>query len=164
MSAEKDHIEIVSFHPRHLEVAVLTPEEAANLKRLPDALKRYEGLAKHSVEALTLMVEGRIIASCGVVRVHEGCLELWLVATAFLKEHKVLFCKTMRYFIETLVRAMNPHRIQAFSLADELHEDFMIHLGFGCEGTLRQYDDLKRDYKMWSMLFPTVVAPQEGAT
>lgn len=44
------------------------------------------------------------------------------------------------------------HRLQTSSVDDARHTNFMEHLGFECEGTMRQFTPLKRDYKMWARI------------
>ncbi len=61
--------------------------------------------------------------------------------------------KNIRWFLEQIASIIKVHRVQTTSLADALHDRFMESLGFECEGVLRQFTDLKEDYKAWARLF-----------
>lgn len=147
------NVELVTFHPRHLEVAQLRPLEAETLKRLPEAFDRIEELAKKSIEAVTLMADGRILLCCGVMRMYAGVAELWLMPTIYVPENPVLVGKACREFVEVVAKGLSAHRLQALAVADELHDRFMEFLGFETEGTFKKFDDQKRDYRMWARFF-----------
>lgn len=149
-------LDIVAFHPRHLEVAVVREYEEAFLKRLEGAYDKIEALAKRSVEAVTLLHDGRIITCCGFLMLMPGVCELWQIPSIYAQQSPLLFSKAMKLFVEIIAQNFNVRRMQTTAPADELHDRWLEFLGFECDGILRHYSGENQHHKMWSRLWELI--------
>lgn len=147
------HVEIIQFHPKHLEVAMVRDLEQQTVMRIGDAYARFEALAERSKQAVTVMHDGRILACCGFFEAWKGVCEVWLVPTIYVPKYPILFARTMKGYVESIAKTFDYHRVQTIAAADELHDRWMGWLGFECEGVLRQYTEQKQDYKLHARLF-----------
>lgn len=150
---DKD-IEMIQFHPAHVEVAELTEHEAKNFGRVPGSFQKLIELNQKSIQAVTLIEDGRILMMLGAILLWKGNAEFWLIPTRYAQECPLLFCKSVRKLMDSMAQAAQLHRIQALAIDDESHNNFMEFLGFQKEGTLKQYSDLKEDFVQWARLFP----------
>lgn len=149
-----DNLELLQFHPAHVEVAELTDHEAKNFARLPGAFQKMIDLNQKSIQAVTVMHDGRIMLMCGFIALWPGVVEAWLIPTKRIEENPIEFCKTIRKFLAQSAEVMNIRRMQASAIADERHTKFMEFLGFEREGLLKEYSDAKEDFIPWARFFP----------
>lgn len=150
---QTSEMEILTFHPKHLEVAEIREHEMGVLKGITDSYKRLELLQKQSNESFTLFKDGRIIGCCGFIMTMPGVAEIWMIPTVYVKTAKVSFIKSVRLLIEVLAKGYKVHRAQTHCSIDDLHDRWMKSLGFQCEGVLRKFTHLKEDQKLWSRIF-----------
>lgn len=143
-------ISIVSFKPEHLELADLRPRDKAFFERMKHAPNALKTLSDICIEAITVSHKGRIIACCGLIQLFNGVVELWLIPTIHIEEDPVSFCKSIKTFLDLISETLKVHRMQTFSFDGEPYSRFMEYLGFECEGTLKNYTDLKENYKLWA--------------
>lgn len=146
-------MEIVKFHPKHLEVAQVRQHEIDILLKLKDGYKKTEILADCSVQAATFIYDGRIIMCAGFMDMWEGVCELWQIPTVYVHLCPVLFAKTTRAYIESIAETFKYRRLQTASLADDVNDRWMTYLGFTQEGTMQQYTVTGQAYKMWARIF-----------
>lgn len=146
-------LDILTFHPAHAEVAELTDHEEKIFKRMPDAYAKLQELSSRSTEAVTIMLEGRIIFMGGFIKMWPGVCEAWMIPTKHFAKHKGIAFKGILHFIEIFADSMKIHRMQAICFGDELHSNFLDHLGFKFEGTLKNYSDEKEDHYIYGRVF-----------
>lgn len=146
-------MEVIIFHPKHLEVAAVRQHEMDTIFKLKNAYAQIENLAAKSVQAGTFMYDGRIITCAGFLELWPGVAEIWQIPTIYVKLCPTLFSKTIRAYIETIAEQFKYHRLQTVAPADALHDRWMSWLGFRQEGTMLEYTADKRDYRMWSRAF-----------
>jgi len=146
-------VEIIEFHPKHLEIAKLREEEIRTLIEIKDAYKKIESFAAASRQAVTMLCAGRIITIAGFIQVCEGVGEVWQIPTLYVSQHTLLYSKTLRGYVETIAKTFKYHRLQTICPADSLHERWMKFLKFEREGTMKQYTAFKTDYHMYARLF-----------
>lgn len=149
-----DNLEILQFHPAHVEVAELTDHEAKNFARIPGAFQKMGELNQKSIQAVTVMRDGRIMLMCGFIQIWPGVVEAWLIPTIRAEENPFEFCKAIRKFLDESARVMAIRRMQATAIADERHIKFMEFLGFEREGLFKEYSDAKEDFIPWARHFP----------
>lgn len=146
-------MEVVIFHPRHLEVAELREHERELLGGTSDVKTRLETLMQNSKAAGTFLHDGRIITCAGFVEMWPGVAELWQIPTIHVVKCKMDYARTMREYMEGAVKNFGYHRLQTSCPADPLHDRWMEFLGFTKEGTMRQYTYLKQDYSVFGRVY-----------
>lgn len=147
-------ISIVKFHPKHLEVMEIREDELFGVFSLPDIYDRLENLDKSSIQAVTFVLDGRILAVAGFSQPWKGVLEGWIIPSRFVKTHApVSFPKLIRRYIEAISKTWKCHRFQTTSFDDTFHERWMGWLGFTKEGTLKWYTHKKQNYCIYARYF-----------
>lgn len=146
-------MEIIMFHPKHLEVARVREHELATIFGMPNAYAFMENLANTSKQAGTFMYDGRVITCAGFVEMWPGVAEVWQIPTEYVKLAPVLFSKTLKNYVEMIAEQFKYHRLQTHSPADEMHDRWMQWLGFIDEGTLQMYTHQKQNYRLWARTF-----------
>lgn len=101
-------------------------------------------------ELRTLWLHGDIVAIIGYLPLRAGVCEVTFIPAGEWRRHKLAICRIIRDYLK--VPLMVYHRIQMTCLADDEHLRFAEFFGFKNEGLLRQYDRLKRDYFMLSII------------
>lgn len=148
-----DTMEVIVFHPKHLEVAAVRQHELDTIFKMKNAYAQIEKLAAVSKQAGTFMYDGRVITCAGFMEMWQGVAEVWQIPTQYVKTCPTLFAKTMRGYIETIADQFKYHRVQTVAPADALHDRWMTWLGFIDEGTMQMYTADKRNYRMWARTF-----------
>lgn len=146
-------MEIIVFHPKHLEVANVRQHEADNVLTMKHAYDYIENLANKSKQAGTFMYDGRIITCAGFLELWDGVAEIWQIPSIYVSLCPTLFAKTIRGYVETIAEQFKYHRLQTCSPADPLHDRWMKFLGFTEEGTMKSYTKDKKDHRMWARTF-----------
>ncbi len=146
-------LDILNFHPAHVELAYLTPHEEKNFSRLPGAFQTLIELNRKSAQAVTIMQDGKILMMCGFINLWPGTAELWLIPTTYALDCPIVFSKSVKNMIELMAESLRLHRMQATVIDDDSHSNFMDFLGFEKEGLLKQYSDAKENYIPWARIF-----------
>ncbi len=145
-------VEIVKFHPKHLEISDVREQEINGILKLPDSYERIKILSEIG-ESITIIYDGRIITCCGFIEVWSGVCEVWQIPSVYITDKPILFARIIKRYLDRLVETFKWHRMQTTSLNDELHRRWMKWLGFEREGLLRRYSYDKQDYVQWGKLF-----------
>jgi hypothetical protein len=88
----------------------------------------------------TLMVDDRIIAAAGVVRLLPGSGEAWALVTPLIHRYPIAFFRAVRESLESIILELKLHRVQStVKVNDKRSVKFLIKLGFEIEGLLRKY-------------------------
>lgn len=146
-------MEVIVFHPKHLEISKIRPNELDTVFKLKNAYQYIENLAAQSKQAGTFLYDGRIITCAGFLELWPGVCEVWQIPSTYVNTCPVLFAKTMKGYIETIADNFRYHRMQTVSPNDALHDRWMKWIGFKKEGIQAQYTQDKKDYSMWSRIF-----------
>jgi len=149
-----DEIDVIQFHPKHIEVAYLRERERKFFDRNEDIYQRIEGLHNNSFRSVTLMKEGRIITFCGFIQ-HDskGVAEIWQIPSIYVKTYPTYYIRALRMFIDFVVKEYKLKRLQTTTPDDDVHAKFMIALGFRMEGTMKGYGPSNEDFKLWGALY-----------
>lgn len=103
---------------------------------------------------VTVMEDGLPIAAAGVVPQWKGVGELWALLSENTRDRPIKLCKVTAKIIEIIQQEGNYHRLQAIVLKDFTSSiRWMKHLGFQCEGLLRQYGVDKRDFYRFARIY-----------
>ena len=146
-------MEVVIFHPRHLEVAELREHEREILKGVGNAKARLESLMNNSKAAGTFLKDGRVITCAGFVELWPGVAELWQLPTVYITRCVVDYARTLKQYMENVVKTFHYHRLQTTCPADDLHDRWMQFLGFEKEGLLKKYTFSQQDYSIFGRVY-----------
>lgn len=120
-------------------------------ERLDVPLDQLEFLANNG-QCATMIHEGRALCLFGFMQLHPGVLYVHVIPTEWIRHslsYKKVFLKTIKTYVKNL-QSMPIHRLETNALANEMHDSWMQHLGFKCEGTLEQYSPNRVDYRKWA--------------
>jgi len=144
-------IKTVPFHSEHLKLMDMRTYEWEKVyPYLSQTLLDYYASLGH---AYTFLDGGKIITCLGWVPLWPGVYEIWQIPSSHIIERKIEYVKVLKDFLLTYAQKLKVHRAQTHSIADVFHDAYMVHLGFECEGTLREYSQFKEDYRLWSRRF-----------
>lgn len=148
-------MEVIAFHPKHLEIANIRQHELDTLFKMKDAYTRVEQLAKLSKQSGTFILDGRIITCAGFIEIWPGVAEVWQIPSIYAEENPIAFCKAMKGYIESIAETFKYHRIQTNCPADEKHERWMEFLGFKNETPdgMKAFTTDKRTYNAYARIF-----------
>lgn len=132
---------LVPFKPDHLDIFDMRSHEAGNMD-----VAYLLGVPN----AFSLICAGRIVAVIGYYELWKGVLDVFVVPSIHVPQHKKSLVKLVRGALNRLWTDLGLHRIQTSSLADEETDRWMRHLGFHCEGTMVRYTKDGLDYRMWA--------------
>ncbi|MBY0354270.1 MAG: hypothetical protein K2Q12_00910 [Rickettsiales bacterium] len=136
-------IDLIPFQPMHLMAMEGTELEIEQRGLMLAALDKANVL-----HAFTLTEEGYIIGSGGVCGLRDGVAEAWLVLTPRFYRRTITSIRRIVDFLALYQCQFT--RLQALvHTNDGRAYDFMIWLGFECEGRLRKYA-MGKDMYMFS--------------
>ena len=135
---KKEHLEIINMREHERDVVNLSANTGEILEQ--------------STVARTGVIDGRVIACGGVVKNLFGNGEVWLIPSVYLPEHRVTYLRLVLDWLDDVSKAFEIKRMQTACLDDDLHNAYMVYLGFAKEGQMKQYA-LGKDYCMWGRLW-----------
>jgi len=125
-----EHLNLLaSVDGQHLELLALDNVKYA-LANLPGAPK---------AEAVTLIVEDRILACFGFTLITPGVVDVWLFPSVYVKDNAIGFVRTVNNYLEVTSKVFGWHRAQSLTRVDSIHRKWMQTLGFVEEGVMRKY-------------------------
>jgi len=139
---------VIPFKVEHIEVMEIREYEIQTtfaLANVQAGLKIFE----QNKMAGTIICESRVIAIMGLQELWPGVCELWVIPSKHLHEYAIPFARTIRKAMESGILD-NYQRVQILAKDDDLHNRWLKFLKFDYEGTLRKYDSLGNDMKMWA--------------
>lgn len=138
------HIE--PFQPKHLEILVLQPSQAAVSVFFDD---EYGHALKAAGPCFTAIHEGEILACAGVVKQWENRAIAWGLISANAGKQFVRIHKAVQRFLE----ATEFKRVEAFVDSDfEPGHRWIKMLGFEYEGYMKNFSPLGRDCLLYSRI------------
>lgn len=146
-------IDRVLFHPKHLDLLNIKEEwkkTVLNLDRAKMILGNIPG--GEAGDALTLVIDGRVIACFGYFLVFPGVVEVWLIPSIHIDKYSLTFVRIVRRYLDQTAALFQWHRIQTVTEMDGRHRKWMKVLGFKEEGILEKYFNHK-DYVISARLF-----------
>jgi len=111
-----------------------------------EALDQWEA-GKYS---FTLWDGNRVIAVCGVVEIHQGVGEIWLILENDKQNDVFAIARSLKKLTDRVFVQSSFHRFQArASVDDSASNRFLLFLGFEREGILKQYGLNREDYSVY---------------
>ncbi len=145
-------VDMIDFHPHHLDVMEIRQEEMEGIMALDDAFTRFEAMAKMSIDCKTFVSDGRIIFCAGFFQLWPGVIECWMVPSKYVENSTLQFCKILRQYVHDIIEEYKCHRFQTTAPDDELHARWMKFLGLEKEGILRKYDHNQKNHCIYSRI------------
>lgn len=90
--------------------------------------------------AYTAVIDGRILASGGILPFWKGVGEAWIVSSELVSEHRVFFAKAVWRILNQLIIDDGFERVQ--TTVDAEHKvsiKWLERMGFEYEGTMRKF-------------------------
>ena len=138
------HIE--PFQPRHLEILVLQPSQAA-VSVFFD--KDYGEALKEAGPCFTAVDDGEVLACAGVVEQWKGRAIAWGLISAHAGKQFVRIHKAVQRFLETT----EFNRVEAFVDSDfDAGHRWIMMLGFEYEGYMKAFSPLGKDCKLYARI------------
>lgn len=142
---------VIPFEKAHM--ALMEMREIERVEWEADPLKSAKTQAmENSLQAGTILHDGRILACFGFILLWPGVVEVWCSPSKYVQQYPRTYVRTVKQYLASIEEMFQPHRIQTTALADELHARWMNALGFEFEGLLAAYSTHKRNYCMWSKI------------
>lgn len=146
-------IERILFHPKHLDLIQIRDEYRQmifNSENAKYALNNIPG-GKEG-DALTLIIDGRIMACFGYFFLWEKTVQGWLLPSIYIQDHPIVFVRIIRRYLDQTAELFQWQRIQTVTEFNEKHRHWMKVLGFVEEGVMKKYFN-NQDYIMSARYF-----------
>jgi hypothetical protein len=103
--------------------------------------------------AYTLLIDGEIIASSGVVRQGWNRGEAWTLTGPLFYKYPKICIKAVKEYLQKIIEDEGLKRVQSLiNVKHEWGDRWMKHLGFEKEGVLRKYGPEGDDYAIYSRI------------
>lgn len=116
--------------PEYRKTVLNTPNARAALENIPGG---------EAGDALTLVIDGKVIACFGYFLILPGVVQVWLLPSIYLDQHKLTFVRIVRRYLDQTAEIFSWARIQSVTENDAKHRKWMKTLGFCEEGVLKKY-------------------------
>lgn len=137
-------VEVVEFEPEHIYKLRLRDEEE-DVRNL----KIYENITG---PAVTILINNKPIA-CGGVHIFDtnrGVGEAWVVCDRNINKYIKPFFEISAGFLNEVIKTYGLRRLQARVVVDfELGVQYVEHLGFKREGTMKKFGPDGDDFYMY---------------
>lgn len=102
--------------------------------------------------AFTGIVDGCLICCGGVMPLHNGNAEIWLIPSVYVSKITMTFARELRKALFSIRQDLGLVRMQTACLNDELHDRWMTFLGFQKEGVMRKYNN-GDEFSLWGRVW-----------
>jgi len=127
--------------------------DRSDLKMINSSVLK-NGIRREAIEqwekekySFTLCDQNRIIAICGVITIHQGVGEIWLILEDNKSGNTFKIARSLKRLTDSIFRQSYFHRFQSRASADNKVENrFLRFLGFEKEGILKQFGLNREDY------------------
>lgn len=143
-------VHIVPFQWYHPHLMDLRPFERALMRNIPNydyRLRMFEAEG----DAISAMVNGKIVCCFGAVELWPGVAECWLLTSKQIVKYPVTLTRSARRYFERLMAEQKLHRLQiTVDTANDLAIRWANALQFRQEGLLRQYGVDRSDHAIYA--------------
>lgn len=133
----------------YLRLMHLRPLEIEEFNGCREAIEDMISLSK----SVALLHGDMPVSLQGFYEFMPGILQVWAIPSTnihiHLKEYIRVYRDLMQIYFEEDSKI---RRVQTWSVDDDLHNRWMEHVGFECEGTMKNFSHTGRDYKMWAVV------------
>lgn len=98
------------------------------------------------------MKDGKILYLSAFSEIVPGTWEVMIIPSVHLPRYAKSIVKDIKQWLDTIHVAKEARRIQTWGEPNDLIDRWLAHLGFTCEGTLRQYD-ATGDKRIWARVW-----------
>lgn len=133
-------IKTIPFNIEHLNLLAAVDEqhlELLTLDNVREALADLPGAPR--AEAVTLVLDNRILACFGFTLISPGVVDVWLFPSVYVKDNAIAFVRTVNNYLEVTSEVFGWHRAQSLTRVDSTHRKWMQTLGFVEEGVMKKY-------------------------
>jgi len=141
-------IEVVPFHPKHLEVMDLRDLEKNTIFKLENIYELVDQAHRASVESGTFMFDGRLLFCAGFTQLWAGVADGWIIPSRYAAEAPMVYTRYMKRYLDSLMTSFKLHRFQTVAVEDKPHRRWMKFLGFKPEGLMEKYTTDRRDFRL----------------
>jgi len=139
--------EIVPFEKKHWDMIEFRDFEYLSMGNFMDQMKhKIEG----SGPAFAGIAEGKVVGIAGVAILWPGVGDGWIMAAEAISKHKIWFVRSVKKYMELIMRDYKLHRVQTTVLHG--HTDLIRlveFLGMRFEGRLSGFGPKGEDYLMY---------------
>lgn len=145
-------VEIITFHPEHLNLMDVRKHEIENVLALQNAREKLEALTDSGVCG-TILYDGKILGVMGIFDMWKGVCEVWVLPSNNISNHKLIFARVVKKYLKNILDLKFYKRIQVTALNDDLHNRFFKWLGFELETPMgmQNFSFDGSNYHMWSI-------------
>lgn len=98
----------------------------------------------------TNKIEDKIISIIGFFDLWPGVCQIWALPDKSINKYIRSHLRCVNKMMEEHFYNSSRHRMQTFSLNDDLHNRWMGWLNFEFEGTMKRYGPEHKDYNIWA--------------
>ena len=124
-------MKIIPFKKEHLECMDMRDHEK-DFVDIED-MSVFEGCA------ITGILDGRIISCGGMLIEKYGCAYVWQVPSIYVSSVQKSYCRVVKEWLDSKIEEYMIHRLESVCLNDDLHNRWMLFLGFEKEGIKKSY-------------------------
>lgn len=139
----------IPFKQAHIEIINIRDNELKILQEVSNLEERLNSI-EDAHSAMTLILDGRILAIAGNMVIKPGVMEVWMIPSTYVSENTLAFARLIKYYKTEVMNIYPWHRLQMVTPNDELHTRWAKFLDFDFEGILRKWGNNKSDHIMWS--------------
>lgn len=140
-----DELKEVPFNEGHLDLI-----EIRELERDIVDVQRLRAYAQCGF-CQTLIHEGRVLAISGLVELHPGTWEVYIIPSVYIESVGFVYVRWFRRKLDNLIKDLKAVRFQSAAIATEAGSKWMQTLGFELEGTMKKYAN-GDDYNLWARI------------
>lgn len=147
-------MEIQPYNVGHLDAIELRHQEQVCLALDPNGRQKMQALAQFGTGG-AIVHNGLVIAVIGYYEMWPGCFELWSFPSVHIYRYAKMYIKTVKQYIHSIERDLNPMRIQTTAYDDDLHTRWMTYLGFSNETPfgMKNYNICGSTFNMWAKTY-----------
>ena len=146
-------VKIIDFHPEHLNLMDIREHEIENVLSIKYSRERIKVLTDTGTSG-TIIYDGKILGVMGIFDMWKGVCEVWVLPSNNILQHKLVFARTIKKYLKSILNLNFYNRVQVTALDDDLHNRFFHWLGFKLETPfgMPNFSFDGSTYNMWSII------------
>tara|TARA_R100000458_G_scaffold56669_1_gene61832 strand:+ start:3333 stop:3857 length:525 start_codon:yes stop_codon:yes gene_type:complete len=154
MDLSERNYSVKEWHRIHFEDIQLNSYDETALKLYPFYKRYLEQYANTGVALSVYTENNQCLAMFGVVPLHPGVAEAWLMPSKFISKHRFAFHRATKNFLIFMMAKWKLHRLQILVHSDNLvSKKWAEVLSFEQEGILKRYGVDKKNFFMYSRTY-----------
>jgi len=139
-------VQVRPFEPDDLLMIQAREPDSSIAAGIPDLVESARLYEKYG-PAFTGLIDGVPLAAAGLVIIWPGVATGWAFTSAMVPKYRLSFHRTIKQYLDMLVRERNLHRVQVeIPVSHTVSREWVKRLGFHEEGIMRQFGADKSDY------------------